>query len=211
MLRLLGTPYMNQVHLSLRINKWWSISVLHFSQTSINSSCWWTKCSQSNRMDTGVVFCDTGLWCLNEDGKVSNNWVSIGIWEFYMFTFFNVHLYLVGFPCGNLHYNELRRILPCYISVQVLVLRWQWPLLAKYWFVCQFVWNYLKAVLLNLRILFLGYLRWILNVWGRVPLNERIIKIQERLALRLHGQLSISKFFWLLNTRGLIEETEDKK
>lgn len=46
---------------------------------------------------------------------------------------------------------------------------------------------------------------------GRVPLNERIIKIQERLALRLHGQLSISKLFWLLDTRGLIGETADKK
>ena len=44
----------------------------------------------------------------------------------------NQHEFLVGFPCGNLHYNELRRILPCYMSVQVLVLRWQWPLLAKY-------------------------------------------------------------------------------
>jgi len=30
--------------------------------------------------------------------------------------------------------NELRRILHCYISVQVLVLRWQWSLLAKYSF-----------------------------------------------------------------------------
>lgn len=48
-----------------------------------------------------------------------------------MFTFPNVCLSLVGFPCGNLHYNERRRILPCSVSVQVLVLRWHWPLLAK--------------------------------------------------------------------------------
>lgn len=120
-----------------------------------------------------------GTQCLNEDRKVSNNWVSIRIWDFYMFTFFNVHLYLVGFPCGNLHYNELRRILPCYISVQVLVLRWQWPLLAKYQFVCQFVWNYLKAVSLISESSFWG--SWDgFSMFLKVPLNERVVKIGER-------------------------------
>lgn len=134
-----------------------------------------------------------GTWCSHEDGKVSNNWVSIKIWEFSMFTFFNVHLYLVGFPCGNLHYNELRRILPCYMSVQVLVLRWQWPLLAKYYFVCQFVWNYLKAVQLSLRILFLNVWDGVWTFWGifeRYGLRELSKLRMDLLVLRLYGQLS---------------------
>lgn len=106
-----------------------------------SSSCQWNSVltARQNGHRSCILGHTMGTWCLNEDGKVSINWVSIRIWEFYMFTFFfNVCLYLVGFPCGNLHYNELRRILPCCMSVQVLVLRWQWPLLAKCSFVCQF-------------------------------------------------------------------------
>ena len=49
-------------------------------------------------------------------------------------------LFTCSVPCGahmwKLALMELRRILHCCISVRVLVLRWQWSLLAKYSFQC---------------------------------------------------------------------------
>lgn len=50
-----------------------------------------------------------------------------------LFTFFHVQHSVWGSHVETCT-NELRRILHCYISVQVLVLRWQWSLLAKYFF-----------------------------------------------------------------------------
>lgn len=123
----------SHVCLILHVYKWWSINVLYLNQANVPPSCCWNKVlhclTQSGHWTSNLWHMGTG--CFNENGKISNNWVLIRVGEFYVYMF-NVHLYLVGFPCGNLHYNELRRILPCFISVQVLVLRRQWPLLAKY-------------------------------------------------------------------------------
>lgn len=52
-----------------------------------------------------------------------------------LFTFFHVQHSVWGSHVETCT-NELRRILHCCISVQVLVLRWQWSLLAKYFFQC---------------------------------------------------------------------------
>lgn len=59
----------------------------------------------------------------------------MGIETSLLFTFFHVQHSVWGSHVETCT-NELRRILHCCISVQVLVLRWQWSLLAKYFFQC---------------------------------------------------------------------------
>lgn len=136
-----------------------------------------TKCLQCQTkwtLNLGSVI-HGGTWCLNEDGKVSNTYMSVRIWQFYMFTFLNVHLNLVDFPCGDLHSNKLRRILPCWISVHTPALRWQWPLLQN----TNLCANLFKIIWRQFSVIS------VFSFWGRwdgfliflgVLFNERIVK-----------------------------------
>lgn len=104
--------------------------------------CWWRILlvfSSSINYDEGIMNYKGNHWY--EGGRAGvSEWRLLRLarrWELEtsLFTFFHVQHSMWGSHVETCT-NELRRILHCCLSVQVLVLRWQWALLAKYFFHC---------------------------------------------------------------------------